>query len=86
MKPATVILVALIAILASAQAIFTLTEKIDLKNNLKAINNDLEKLNVENELLKADVSYFSRPENLVKELKKKFNYRKSDENLMIIVP
>lgn len=38
------------------------------------------------EKLKADLNYFINPSNLEKELRARFNYRKPDENLIIIVP
>ena len=52
-------------------------------NNLKTSAEALEK---ENQTLQENINYFSRPENLIKELKSLFNYRQPDEKLMIIIP
>lgn len=41
-------------------------------------------LREENTQLKADVEYFSEPENLAKELKAKFDYKKPGEKLIKI--
>jgi len=40
----------------------------------------------ENSRLRAEIDYFSIPENLEKKLKTEFNYRKPDEKMLIIVP
>src|SRR3989344_9590312 len=43
-------------------------------------------LNQENLNLQADLNYFSDPNNLEKELKARYNYKKPGEKLIIIVP
>lgn len=47
---------------------------------------DLESKNLmeENESLKADLSYYAEPENLAKELRAKFDYKKPGEKLIKI--
>jgi len=50
-------------------------------NDIKA---ESEALKDEAERLKADISYFSEPENLAKELKSKFDYKKPGEKLIKI--
>lgn len=40
----------------------------------------------DSEKLKADLNYFLKNSNLEKELRARFNYRKPDEKLIIIVP
>ena len=40
----------------------------------------------ENFELQADLEYYARPENLEKELRSRFNYKKPGEKLIIIVP
>ena len=42
------------------------------------------KLNAENLQLKADLQYFGEPENLAKELRAKFDYKKPGEKLIKI--
>ena len=51
---------------------------------LSEVNIELEKLKIENEQLKADISYYSEPENIAKELKAKFDYKKPGEKLIKI--
>lgn len=43
-------------------------------------------LEAENERLKGEINYFSNKDNLEKELRSRFNYRKPDEKLIIVVP
>jgi len=58
----------------------------ELKNNYSVINEKWNNLKNENAGLQADLLYFSEPENLEKELRSKFNYKKSGEKLIIVVP
>lgn len=51
---------------------------------LSEVNIQLEKLKTENEQLKADISYYAEPENIAKELKGKFDYKKPGEKLIKI--
>ncbi len=81
---AAVLLIILIAF--SFQAYILVAERNVLKEKVGDLNFKIENLNKENENLKSDIEYFSRPENLEKELRARFNYRKQDEKMMIIVP
>ncbi len=53
---------------------------------LNDLRSKLQSVSEENEALRAEANYFSKMENLEKEIKKRFNYREKDEKLMIIVP
>ncbi len=86
MKFAIAALIGIFAIAIFTQVIFTTKESRNLKASLDPASQKLNSLNEENAALKAEIGYFSRPENVEKELKRKFNYRKSDEKLIIIVP
>ena len=55
-----------------------------LEAKLNEIKTETEVLADEAERLKADISYFSDPENLAKELKSKFDYKKPGERLIKI--
>lgn len=57
-----------------------------LTGRAEKVNAQVETLEAENEKLTADLEYFSNFENLVKELKGLFNYRKPGEKLFIIIP
>ncbi len=58
----------------------------ELRESFSALNNRVETFNEENLVLQADLEYFSEPENLEKEIRSRFNYKKPGENLIIIVP
>lgn len=82
-----IILILFIGIIFWGVQIFALQNKIggarerynESKQALFRATNDSEKL-------KADLEYFLKPSNLEKELRSRFNYRKPDEKLIIIVP
>lgn len=61
-------------------------ERHALQGELRELNGKLNRLETENQKLIADIEYFKNPDNLVKELKSKFNYREEDERLIIVVP
>lgn len=79
------ILVILIIVLA-IQTIIFIKNSGGLSADLKIMKEKAEALAKENEDLQAQIEYYSKPENLEKELKSKFNYKKSEEKMMIIVP
>ncbi len=43
-------------------------------------------LKTEQETLKSSIEYYAKPENLLKEAESQFYFKKSGENLVIIVP
>lgn len=58
----------------------------NLKNELSGINPRITSLEQENKNLQKDLEYFANPENLLKELRARFNYKKPDEKMIIVVP
>lgn len=83
-----VIVFLLILILAgfSVKLYLMFKEKNQLQDKIGGLNNRLEAMVKENVDLRSEIEYFSHPENLEKELRSKFNYKKPDEKMMIIVP
>ncbi len=83
-----IIAIAITAVIAMVltYAYFSFQERQELKENLSGLNFEAEALTKENENLQSEIEYFSEPENLEKELKTKFNYRKPGEKMMIVVP
>ena len=81
---AIILIIILIAVIIEIYFIFS-ENKIS-KLDLAELSKKLETFQQENERLKAEIQYFSIPENLEKELRTKFNYRKPNEKMMIIVP
>ncbi len=51
----------------------------DLSAELKVVED-------ENQELSNKIEFFKEPKNLLKELKSQFNYRKEDEEMIIVVP
>ena len=58
----------------------------DLSGILSVISDKLRLLKEENLNLQSDLNYFQEPENLEKELRSRFNYKKPGEKLIILVP
>ena len=56
----------------------------ELSRRLETANIEAQKLTLEHEKLQADLSYFSESENLAKELKARFDYKKPGEKLIKI--
>lgn len=54
------------------------------ESELEKTNTKLEELRKENEQLQADIVYYSELENLAKELKARFDYKKPGEKLIKI--
>ena len=54
------------------------------RKELDKANAEVQVLSDENEQLMADIEYYAEPENLAKELKARFDYRKPGETLIKI--
>lgn len=61
-------------------------QKSQLRREAAAAAAEYQKLSNENGVLQADLGYFSNQENLSKDLKSKFDYKRPGERLIIIVP
>lgn len=61
-------------------------EKAEIRAELDSLTSRINVLKEENKELEEKLEYFSKPENLEKELKSMFNYKKPDEQMMIVVP
>ena len=80
-----IIIVILFAVVGS-QTYFILKERNQLRAEVASVTGKLDALYKENITLKEDISYFSNPANLEKELKAKFNYKELGEKMIIVVP
>ena len=85
MRIAIVIILSIILMAGIAQFCFVYIEQKSLKEHSASIKNHLDSLSSENDKLKAEIEYFSYPENLEKELRQRFNYKRIGEKMMIIV-
>ncbi len=86
MRVAIAVTLLLIVIGGGAELYILIRDKSALTAQIGGLKNRLDLLLAENATLRADILYYSHPENLEKELRKKFNYRKPDERLLIVVP
>ena len=62
------------------------SEQKKLSQDLQELNMQIDELTKENESLKAQLDYFSYPENLEKELRARFNYKAPGEKFIILTP
>jgi len=61
-------------------------EETQLKTELDQLKSKSDSFTKENVELESQMNFLSRLENLEKELKAKFNYKKTGEKMMILVP
>lgn len=82
------ILIVLILIFgAVSYEVFSLfRERNNLMGQVSDLQNKINNLNKDNDNLRAEIEYYSHPENLEKELLSKFNYKKPGEKMIIVVP
>ena len=86
MKVGIIAVLIVIFLAVSVQIFLVLRERNQLKNKFNDLNGRLGVLMKENEELRAKIEYFSQPENLEKELRARFNYKKAGEKMIIITP
>ena len=83
-KYATIAFLLVLVTLVSIQAIRSFRNDHASGNQLQAAKEKLELLDKENQQLQAQIDYMGRSENLEKELRAKFNYKKPDEHTVIV--
>ncbi|MEK7114527.1 MAG: hypothetical protein AAB698_01400 [Patescibacteria group bacterium] len=81
-----IIVLSIILIAVLIQAYFILKERDQLKIKMDDLNGRLAVLLKENSDIQSEIKYFSHQENLEKELKQRFNYKKPGEKMIIITP
>lgn len=84
MKVAILVILVVILIAVGWQVFSLAKDNKKVKDEFKKLANQLELVKKENDTLKEELDYYSKPENLVKELRARFNYKISDEKLIII--
>ncbi len=80
------IILAIILMALLVQFYFIFKERNQLKREFHSLTEKSENLAKENEKIKSEIEYYSNPENLEKELRARFNYKKIGEKMMIIAP
>lgn len=86
LKKAVIVFLVLVIAAVAAQFFIFFKQARELEKNLAAKEDKIRLLEKENEEIKLRIEYFSHPENLEKELRARFNYRRPDEKMIIITP
>ncbi len=80
------VILIIVLLAAWTQIYFIFKELSPLKEKFGILKSRADNLIAENAKIKSEIEYFSRPENLEKELRAKFNYKKPEEKMIIVVP
>lgn len=86
MKIIIALLLIMLGIGIGVQVYFLASERNVLLADLKETTDKESSLEKENTMLRAEIEYFSKPENLEKEFRARFNYKKPGEEMIIVVP
>ena len=86
MKKVIAVILAVVIIYLAVQIYLIVKERNQIKERLANMGGSLESLAKENNKIQSEIDYFSRWENLEKELRAQFNYKKPGEKMMIITP
>jgi cell division protein FtsB len=86
MKAFKVFIVILVVVVLGIGVFNLIKEKSKLETEVANLSKTVKNLEAENKSLMANIEYFKRPENLLKELKSQFNYKEAGEKMIIIVP
>jgi cell division protein FtsB len=81
-----IVSVVVLVVLIGIGGFYLSEERKVLSADREKLSTEFHALTTEKKLLEAKIQALEDPENLVQEIKAQFNYRKPDENLIIIVP
>jgi cell division protein FtsB len=76
----------LLLVLLGGQMYTSSREQALLQEQVRALQERVEKARGEQEKLQRELEYFSQPDNIEKELRARFNYNRQGEKVIIIVP
>jgi cell division protein FtsL len=85
-KYITIGILVIIIVVVSVETIKLFGNEHDMGKQLQTSKEKMEALSRENAELQSQIDYVSRKENMEKELRAKFNYKRPDERVMIITP
>lgn len=85
-KPLVAIFLLFILVIIGYQFYGTFKNYRDLKGQFAEIETAAAVLEEEHQKMQKEIRYFSKVENLIKELRSRFNYRFPGERLIIIAP
>lgn len=86
MKIAAIVVLSLFLIILGVQVFSFVGQEWQLGGQLADIQANLTKAQTQETDLQEEVQYLSNPENLEKELRERYNYKKPGETMVIIVP
>jgi cell division protein FtsB len=86
MKPAAIVVLSVFLILIGVQVYSFVAQEWSLGSQLADVQASLTKAQAQETSLQEENQYLSNPENLEKELRERFNYKKPGETMVIIVP
>jgi cell division protein FtsB len=86
MKIASIVVLSLFLILIGVQVYSFVAQEWSLGSELADARTNLTKAQTQETSLQEENQYLSNPENLEKELRARFNYKKPGETMVIIVP
>ncbi|MGD1003485.1 MAG: septum formation initiator family protein [Minisyncoccia bacterium] len=86
MKIASIIILSLFIIIVGVQVFSFVRQEWSLGSELADVQQNLTKAQAQETSLQEETQYLSNPENLEKELRARFNYKKPGETMVIIVP
>lgn len=86
MRIAAIIALVLVLIVMGIETLRFIREGNSLAREAVQGEGRLSKAKTEEAMLKMNLNYFGKPENLEKEMRARFNYRGKGEKLLILVP
>jgi cell division protein FtsB len=86
MKPAAIVVLSVFLILIGVQVYSFVKQEWSLGSELADAQTNFTKAQAQETSLQEENQYLSNPENLEKELRARFNYKKPGETMVIIVP
>lgn len=84
MKIGVILASLVVAVFLGIQLVNFFKNNSELSSKLGSAKAEASQLSLDNAQLQADLKYFAEPENLAKELKAKFDYKKPGERLIKI--
>ncbi len=76
----------IITVFIGAQSYRLLVQRADYTKHTQELEGQAHEISAENTALAKDIQFYQNPANATKELQSKVNYRKPDEQIIILVP
>lgn len=86
MRKIIIAILIIVFIILAVQIYFIFNERNKLRGKFENLSAKGNSLITENNKIKSDIEYFSNENNLMKELRSKFNFKNIGEKMMIVVP